>query len=140
MAAELSGTEAAKLVARAAGHKAEAEVRLLVAALQGLLVDKRDYHMTDRAKFAGVPKEKLLALLREATSTTTLDLEIEVEAVSKKVIQVDASLTVNDFIMNPTDEKIKPLFREVSSLEGAFWLFVSVKGTAQEMALLHHSR
>lgn len=137
---EINGQTGEKIISKCKGHKAESEVRLLIGHIKVHLVDIRDYHIVDPNKYSPISKEKLVVLLKEATNLVSMDIEIEVETISKKVIQIDANVTVNDFIMNPTDEKIKPLFRELMALEGAFWLYISIRDKAQDIPLLHTSR
>lgn len=104
------------------------------------LVDNRDYNLADPGRYVSVPKEKIVALLKEATAVVSFDMEIEVEATSRKVIQVDHNNTVENFIYNQSDDKIKPLFRDVFSLEDTFWLYVSVRDKAQDVPFLYNSR
>ena len=138
--AALSGPLPGKIAAKAKDVKLEADLRQYTLAIVNHLVDIRDYHLTDPQRFTPVPKEKLISLLKESPSSVSLDLDLEIDTISRKVLQVDSSHLINEFVLNPTDDKIKPMFREVAAQEGAFWLYVVIRDKVQDVPLLHCSR
>lgn len=133
----LQGPVSSAIVAR----KEEVSDSLMLAALSVVhLVDVHDYHLAYVDRYSHISTEKAVALLAGDQSSVALDIRIELDTVSSKVIQVRNETSVNDLISTAADDKLRSLFREVNQQEGAFWMYIAVKDKDEDIPLLASSR
>lgn len=103
------------------------------------LYDTYEYHLAPKELFEEVPTEKSIAIFKDITNTVSLDLEIEVDYYSTKIIQVQQDLTVDDLVTSLAPKRFPQVFREVSTLSDSFWLYIAVANTDQDIPLLYNS-
>jgi len=104
------------------------------------LVDNYDYHLSPPEKYAEINREKTLSYFKDISNTVSVDVEIETEVISTKVIQIQEDVPVFEFVNNLIQKKFPQTFREVISLVDSLWLFISINSSEEDIPLYHNSR
>ena len=68
-------------------------------------MDVHDYHLKATSLFSDIPREKTIALFKDITNSVSVDLFIEADVQSLKVVQVEDDLTVGQFVTNVINKK-----------------------------------
>lgn len=100
-------------------------------------MDKYDYRLEYPQTFSDIPPEKIMSLLKDTTNTVSLDIDMLVEGESRKVVQVDQSIPVNDLLYKIVPSVFSSTFKDIPpSLLESLWLFIDIKGLPCNLPLL----
>jgi hypothetical protein len=116
------------------------DLMILTALTVVCLIDDHDYHLVQSDHYSPVSRDGLVSLLSGNHISVGLDIRIDLDNISRKVIQVKNETTVGEFVVSQTDDKLRHQFRDVAQQEGVFWLFICVNGRDQDLPLMGTSR
>jgi hypothetical protein len=124
----------------AAGSGVEQEMNHHLRSFCSNMVDNYDYHLSPPDKYAEINREKTLSYFKDISNTVSVDVDIETEVLSTKVIQIQEDVPVFEFVNNLVQKKFPQTFREVISLVDSLWLFISINAADEDVPLYHNSR
>ena len=104
------------------------------------LVDCYDYHLQPADRFEDISKEKIVSYFKDTSNTVSLDLFIEADVTTSKVVQIHQDVPVNELVTNLVQKKFPQTFREINSIVDSLWLFVSINHVDEDIPMCQSSR
>ena len=91
-------------------------------------------------RFEDISKEKIVSYFKDTSNTVSLDLFIEADVTTSKVVQIHQDVPVNELVTNLVQKKFPQTFREINSIVDSLWLFVSINHVDEDIPMCQSSR
>lgn len=102
------------------------------------LLDVYDYNLRAPNKFQFIPKEKTISIFKDVTNSVSLDIEIEGEVISMKVLQVPQQSTMAE-LYTQVLARFQSNFKDFNNLVDSMWFCIHIRDEREDVHLLQYS-